>query len=316
MNYGWRRGTFYAKRSGDLRVPNFILDCAAFLVSIAHLSDQDIEYDFAGTGFFVALFSLDRKNVFRYFVTTAHSLVNTSMIRYGVRANRKDGGVGIVPIERWFTHPEDRLADVAVTPWDFNPHLDVSMVRESEFRTKELMNKYVIGIGDEVYFPGLFTLAQEESLARNQPILRMGNIAMLPDVKVPSEIGDIEAYLVEARSTGGISGSPVFSRRTASIVWNAGMPGESSPNVLHGLTGETHLIGMMHGHWEIKPSQVNQVNVEPLSRTKLAEGINLGIALVIPMYKIIETLNHPTLALMREEQEEVWKQQSTPATND
>jgi hypothetical protein len=32
----------------------------------------------------------------------------------------------------------------------------------------------------------------------------MGNIAMMPDEVIPTEFGDIEAYLVEARSIGGL----------------------------------------------------------------------------------------------------------------
>jgi hypothetical protein len=48
----------------------------------------------------------------------------------------------------------------------------------------------------------------------NEPIARFGNIALMPAEKVTVDVGDstahIRAYLVEARSWGGHSGSPAF----------------------------------------------------------------------------------------------------------
>jgi hypothetical protein len=53
---------------------------------------------------------------------------------------------------------------------------------------------------------------------RNIPIVRTGNISMIPSEKVPGiqirrgESVESEVYLIEARSVGGLSGSPVFIR--------------------------------------------------------------------------------------------------------
>ena len=62
----------------------------------------------------------------------------------------------------------------------------------------------------------------------------MYNIAMIPDEPVTTSLGDIKAYLVEARSIGGLSGSPAFVRET-------GAEG----------TGSFYLLGLMHGHWGV-----------------------------------------------------------------
>jgi hypothetical protein len=143
----------------------------------------------------------------------------------------------------------------------------------------------------------------------------MGNIAMLPDVRVPSQLGLMEAYLIEARSIKGVSGSPVFARRTACLLFNDGRPGDSA-RTLHGMTGETHLIGVMHGHWDVKELEINQARIEPLGIDRREQGVNLGIALVIPATKLIETLNRDDLMHMREEQEDIFLEQQRPGTCD
>ena len=50
------------------------------------------------------------------------------------------------------------------------------------------------------------------------PIVRTGNIAMMPKEKVPlGSFGLTDAYLIEGRSIGGLSGSPIFCRDTIKI---------------------------------------------------------------------------------------------------
>lgn len=311
MNYGWKPGRFRVQREDNVRVPDFILNCSAFLVAIASESDVT-EYDFIASGFLLMLISEKCKGqAFFYFVTTAHALKDSQ--RYGIRINLKQGGIDVIPVERWYAHPSDSNADVAITPFQNSDTYSIKFSTDSLFRDRNDLTKYAIGIGDEVYFPGLFTLSQQESDSRNLPILRMGNIVMLPDVKLPSEIGLIDAYLVEARSLGGISGSPVFARRTMNLLWNDGVT--TPPQIMHGLTGEVHLIGMMHGHWDVKESQINQVQVQPVDRG-VSGGVNMGISLVIPISKIVETLNRADLVHMREEQEELWLNSQRVSTQD
>src|SRR5436309_3387462 len=88
------------------------------------------------------------------------------------------------------------------------------------FLTDKKIDDCFIGPGDEVFMTGLFT--RLEGRSRNIPIVRMGKVAMmpgeemLPDAKISGWRGGIEAYLVEARSAGGMSGSPAFVRQTIS----------------------------------------------------------------------------------------------------
>lgn len=307
MNSVMRPGFRIKKPEPKVKIPEWIYKSTAFVVSIASEGNDSEEYDFQGTGFLVGrpIESLPGRSHF-YFVTTAHTLKRaviagedtpSAAIRYGVRVNLRQGGTAVVPIARWFTHPNDRNADVAIAPFENLYHdYEIQFLSEQVFR--DLRTPRVeIGLGDEVYFPGLFTLTQQESDKRNLPILRMGNIAMLPDNKVPTEAGMMDAYLIEARSIGGLSGSPVFSRRTMSLLWNDDTKGEA-PRAIHGMTGEIHLIGMMHGHWDVKEGDINQVTINIIDKHR---SVNMGISVVIPIHKIAETIEHPTLELMRKE---------------
>jgi hypothetical protein len=59
------------------------------------------------------------------------------------------------------------------------------------------------------------------------------------------------------------------------------------------------LLGLMHGHWDIKESEMNK----PSIIHDRQRGVNLGVGIVVPAIKIYETLYAPNLVAMREEQE-------------
>jgi hypothetical protein len=102
--------------------------------------------------------------------------------------------------------------------------------------------------------------------------------------------GETDAYLVEARSIGGLSGSPVFIhapvwrvRKDGSVVTNEG-------------SQRFHLLGLMHGHFDVSTLHDGfDVDATP------AQGINTGIGVVIPVEKILETIDQPELVEMRKE---------------
>jgi hypothetical protein len=45
---------------------------------------------------------------------------------------------------------------------------------------------------------------------QNVPIVRVGNFASYPAEQIQTGFGRMDAFLIEARSIGGLSGSPVF----------------------------------------------------------------------------------------------------------
>jgi hypothetical protein len=154
------------------------------------------------------------------------------------------------------------------------------LIPEKMFLTDDAMQTGDIGTGDEVFITGLF--AHMSASARNLPIVRMGNIAMMPDEEVPTKRGPMEAYLIEARSIGGLSGSPAFVRETSPL----------------GGIGKFHLLGLMHGHWDIPPEDKNTLRIAYDASED--SRVNLGIATVVPARKVREVLNQPGIVEIRQ----------------
>jgi hypothetical protein len=204
--------------------------------------------------------------------------------------NEKDGTSIFVPIlNSWLFHPSDPTADVAINVFPFlgeERRVDVRCPDTKAVLTPEMIEVNDIGIGDEVFMPGLFTFAPGRS--RNLPIVRHGNIAMMPTEAIQVDDGFAEVYLVEARSIGGLSGSPVYARRTL-----YGPLVKSPDGVEDQLSGDGrfYLLGLIHGHWEVRASDLNKT--KPVIDPK--DGVNMGIATVVPGYKILETLSDPKL---------------------
>jgi len=152
-----------------------------------------------------------------------------------------------------------------------------------------------VGIGDEVFSVSLFGFRGKKYT--NAPIARMGNLAMLPMEKIPSGpiYGDMEAYLVEARSIGGISGAPIFVRETT-LMRVPGKDNEGNDTTLQLQTqGSFGLLGLVHGHWDIKNDDLNEVLPRPDSK----EGVNMGIAIVVPASKILDLLRSDEMRIPR-----------------
>jgi hypothetical protein len=78
----------------------------------------------------------------------------------------------------------------------------------------------------------------------------------------------------------------------------------------HALTGDIHLIGMIHGHWDVEERDLNRPR--PARSDGRGGGVNIGIAIVIRAEKILETLDHPELVAAREEQEAEFRETNLP----
>jgi hypothetical protein len=155
-----------------------------------------------------------------------------------------------------------------------------------------------------IFATGLFS--EIPNTTQNLPILKHGNIAMMPTEQLQTELGFADVYLVEARSIGGLSGSPVFVRPTAGI----GLPFGTHKTIegLIALTDRVKLLGLMHGHWDVKESEINNAR---LSHDR-KRGVNYGIAIATPAIKIIETINRPELIRIRMRNDEKLKQSNVP----
>jgi hypothetical protein len=298
-----------------VRVPQRVLNSVVFLGGRTTPGDPKTEI-FGGTGFLVAI---EETGIFFPYIVTAHHVAELldQMKEPIARLNDGQGrghhfrllnpthveiGGQTFDTPAWYRHPSDTGADVAVAAfspswvrsWTDGPFAYVPTwmcVPEKELHA----TRGEIGIGDEVFIAGLF--AHVRGKDANSPLLRIGNIAMLPRerINVGAPYGFMEAYLVEAKSTGGISGSPVFVRGTRKMgVAKVGELSTEPETVVS--SADYGLLGLAHGHWDIPSADMNDPN------PSLGHGnLNIGLAIVTPAKKILETLDHPKLVAQRKD---------------
>lgn len=107
--------------------------------------------------------------------------------------------------------------------------------------------------------------------------------------------------MVEARSIGGLSGSPAFVRMTILEKKLVTLGDGERREMACTLPGQFFLLGLVHGHWDIHPKDKNESNWIGAKGGKDDDAVNLGIAVIVPAKKIMETLYHPELVAMRAE---------------
>jgi hypothetical protein len=148
--------------------------------------------------------------------------------------------------------------------------------------TKEVIQQREIGIGEELFIVGLFR--SHYGNERNRPIVRIGSIAAMADEPVKTGyVGYTDAYLIEAMSIGGLSGSPVFVHIPPIRALQSG-------EIQAQIGIQFYLLGLMHGHFDIQ--NLNEDSVVEDAPGAMG-SINTGIGVVIPVEKIIATVAHP-----------------------
>ncbi len=279
-------GTRIGLPPGVMRTPDISLRNVGFLANVPNHTP-----DYEGTAFFVGIPFLKG---FHYYLVTARHVLSALKQSPSVVLNLRDGGRMILPLDMsaWRNHPTDASADVAVMPIAYDPAFDVSFIHTDELlKTPKEFESLKIGPGDAVFFPSLFVAAPGE--ARIVPLMRQGNLALMPREPIQTEYGFAEVYLVEARSIPGISGSPVFVRQT--LLLEVNRP-DGSKVQMHGI-GEFRVLGVMHGHWDVRESEINKFAFTHDPK----RGVNMGIAIVTPAIKIQEALQHPDLVALRQQ---------------
>lgn len=256
-------------------VPVEILKCVGFVGGL-----WDSEPEVKGTCFFVVRGSNRIRNWGWIYAVTARHVIDGIAHKGGavmLRLNTSPDGAEWVPCPKpWSVHSDDSI-DVAITPFSIEPPMDHKCFpidqRVGHPNVSHIWNP---DVGDELFFPGLF--APHYGRQRNEPIVRTGHIAAMPKEKIavrlaPDKIRDIDAHLIEARSIGGFSGSPVF--------YYTGNALRSGGTMMSG--ARYFLMGLMHGHYDVRDLGTDHVSLDEAR-------INMGIGIVVPVQKIIDTL--------------------------
>lgn len=264
-------------------VPDDVRKCVVFV----GYQLADGSFKFAGTAFFIGKRIPNTDEVVRYSVTAKHvidGIRNLGLFDVFLRANVTGGGAEWIgtSLDEWKSHPTRSDVDVAVLQGPKRSDIDVLHIPEELLLTPGIRAEKNVGVGDEVFITGLFR--HHHGSARNIPIVRIGNIAAMDEERVVTRAyGSINAYLLEARSIGGLSGSPVFVNLGATRLIEGKVTFHSGPLF--------YLIGMIHGHYDVDEEKVDRLVVE-----KNVAQINMGIAIVVPWHDIADVLSDPVFS--------------------
>lgn len=303
---------YVAEDEESMFIPQEVLECVGFIYCKVNRKPEP-----AGTVFFVNIRDKDTPTYgWPYAVTARHILNNIKKVsddgKVHFRLNTKGGKIKFIEtdLKHWKFHPTDPSVDVAVLPWappfrDFDVKViqsdtfalgKVSYIKDHGVLAPEHRANVEIGVGEDVFITGLFI--ERLGTNRNIPIVRVGNIAAMAGEPIQTPFGEVVVHLIEARSTGGLSGSPVFV--------NLGPIRKVGDHIFYTTSGGDafYLFGLIHGHWDER---------KQIIRTIQKEDVNMGIAMVVPMAKILEVLNQPALVELRQrEKEEEMAKKNTP----
>jgi len=265
-----------------------------------------------GTGF---MMNIDLDGVSFPFVVTARH--NLEAFKKGekvyLRINKSSGGTRTVATDLadWQCHPDAKhWIDVAVIPtrWiqtEPDDRFALSLVPEPMFMSESIASLIDLAPGSDIVTAGLFT--SHANTAHNVPIVRMGAVAAMRDPAEPvyTRRGYMDAYLVELRSIGGLSGSPVFVQTPVSWLVNGQLkrPTENMKPY--------YLLGLMRGHFNVEHEEDMPKPARPEQEDATnGDRINSGIGVVVPADKIVETIMKPELKLWMEEEVAKLKRES------
>lgn len=267
-----------------MRVHDDLLNSVAFIAGTL-----DGDHRILGTGFFLGLVTPSaitdiEDSHHYYFVTAKHCILGATNVE--VRLNRHKDEPGLIRVDRpWFI---SEIADIAAIPLAPSQRVFSYLpIAERIALTDATIGEHRIGIGDEVLTVGL--LFERAGQHRNLPIVRTGIIAAMPSEPIfDDELGQsYSGYLVEVRSTGGLSGSPVFvilepGRVLPDRVIEINNP--SKQTIAKYRT--TFLLGVVRGFFPVAPEEL------PFEITEeMLKAINTGITAVTPIQEVVALLN-------------------------
>jgi hypothetical protein len=317
-----------AEREGALQINNVILKSIAFLG--APTSDH---FAVDGTAFLVSI-TVDNYD-FRYFVAARHVVWPIRIWGFdpqppeaelSIRINQLNGQPKIIStnVRDWIFHDNLKGIDICAYPFserDHNPDrsadiafLDlqtISLARPGEDFAgfgidhgtaiapgKHFAQLRRVELGDEVFFPGAFI--SHIGRKKNLPIVRAGCVAAMPEEPVEFFSPVRPAYLIEARSVGGLSGSPIFLH-LAPEQQRGDRAGLGNPTISSLLSNPNDidfalpylLLGMVLGH-HMSSAYLNDFVPTDLDRKPLADAdINSGISVALPVVEILNFLYLP-----------------------
>jgi hypothetical protein len=273
------------------RIRDEVLDCVIYLYSSEDDAEKGVRT--GGSGFLAAVPSeIIPKRQHPYVVSNRHVVEGGNTC---VRLNTIDDRLDVIPLteQDWFLSDQDDLA-IARMPALDHRRFQRKWVNIDQMLSIDTVEKYDFGLGEECFVVGRFI--NHEGRQRNLPSLRFGYLAQMPweFIRLPHGGGyiDQESFLVDIKSVGGYSGSPVFWHPLDKSV-------ESRPGVVR---DKFFLLGVDWGnlcHW----SDVCDASGRPFQHG-LKVDINTGMMAVVPAWKLISFLQSDEQREMRKQIDE------------
>lgn len=290
--YNTPRVYLYPPKDWWMLVPRELLNAVVFIGAETGSGEKIV-----GTGFFVSVDAVHLPGLqCRYLVTARH--VVEDKLGLVARVNAKGRGTMRMLLPdgddpRWvFLNPPEGedFVDLAALMWPATQEVAEAGYRwvpTTMFFDEAQLTEEVGGVslGDEVVAVGL--LSVHYGANRNEPVVRTGNVAMIPSepvlVKYKNGVNRrMSLYLTELRSIAGLSGSPVFVTHRAPL----GDPIRLS------------LFGVMIGHWDDPDSN------------------HMGFGKVVPARLLSDLLNQGDEVAKREKLEKDQRDREATAAQD
>lgn len=299
----------------DMLVDKFYYSLVGYIVADVAYSDG-VFPDPQGTVFFLAVGLGGEVGNLVYAVTCRHVIegvrgLSGTAIRINQKANAGLHHHPFVPAD-WRLSD---LSDLAIMPIQLPPEADFWA-----YPIHDTMRGSWLTPGYDIFFIGLFAPLpgsnSVDALVRSGKVARVMSRTRLTVNESPKETIDADVLIVESRSWGGESGSPVFayeeSYRLEGYLSDAAYPNSMvSPGGR--IIPNTHpsLIGVMHGHWPIK-TDVKDHDLNSIGGVE----VNSGVAAVLPLEHLHELLMRDDLVKEREriaaERQERYMNRSMP----
>ncbi len=256
------------------RISDTFTDIAIYLYQTP--DDAAEGKDAGGSGFLMGVplkARPDRSYIFA--VTNRHNIEKGAPV---IRLNNKFGYTSVIDVEerKWMFHPDGQ--DLAVVPVQLNEDYQrFRFLTTDAIVTREKITELNVGLGTDTFLLGRFI--GRDGGQTNVPTARFGNIAQMPTM-IPNENGQPqESFLIETRSIGGYSGSPVMAyrkpfelnhetRQTDQTYWGPALLG-----VDWGHTGHTEVVFDASGR-----------------ELEMYVEANNGLSMAIPAYRLAELL--------------------------
>ena len=222
---------------------------------------------YGGTGFLLAY----KKTA--WLVTARHVAKGLRDAPFWIRASERGPHSMDVSDSDWDDHPDVNVDVSVMLLHIWGP--DIDYCPEDALLTRHRRLSFGLELGNFVYTIGLFARLPGENGAMS--VVHTGFIARLPedDGPIKTKVGNCEAYLVQSQHLGGLSGSPVFVRRTHVLFERDDDQAVAA--------GEIALMGLWSGGFYGQPVDDYEMP---------GAQVPIGFGVVIPAERIIEAMDH------------------------